>query len=331
MRTLPALAVAALVAGCFGAPEAPNEQTFRATGGVVSAGWSYDGSAVVGREATLDGSTDDAANTGAADVTFVIDEESWVVRFDRFAQGEGRDFQDGGIEHGLDEHGDTGVADASIPRIHALVAAWGSATVARGGAVVTTEPWTAHLMVSRDTVRGPDGKITKADGATPYDPAAPGDARRIENDPQAILFIKHPMGEDFSRGAVASTLSLSCVEPQCTQTGEIPLDAGARGFMVNISTSPGGPVPLGAGRGVTVVIADAAGAEIGRYDLGDVVAGPVPGPTASDEVDLRATPVTGPLTVTVTGDGSFSVTLEATVTYDDRPFLVVTWDEVTVS
>ncbi|HVM45217.1 MAG TPA: hypothetical protein VM582_04720, partial [Candidatus Thermoplasmatota archaeon] len=224
MRTFPLVLALALLAGCFGGEEVPNERQFAASGGVVTAGWSYDGASVVGRGATLQGSTNDAENTGAIDATFVIDGATWTVRVGSFAQAPGADFQDGGVAHALDEHGDTGVADTSIPRIHALVAAWGSASVMREGKLVTQEPWSAHLMVSRDTVRGADGRITKADGTTPYDPNAPGDARRVENDPQAFLVLRHPLGDTYQRGQVPLFANLTCDAPQCAQSAEIPLE-----------------------------------------------------------------------------------------------------------
>lgn len=319
----------ALVAGCFGDDAPPNERTFRATGGVATAGWAYDGTGVIGREADLEGRTVDDADNGTIHVELLIDDEPWVIHFDRFAQGEGRDFQDGGVEHGLDEHGDTGVADASIPRIHALVATWGSATVTRNGVPVAAEPWTAHFMLSRDTVRV-GGTITKADGTTPYDPATPADARRVEGDPQALLFVKHPQGEAFSRGTVRSFLNLTCAGPDCSQAGELAVEKGAMGVVVNATARPEGQFPLAVGRGVTVTLTDGNGAALGSIALGDVVAGPVPAPSGSTTVAVGADFVP-PLVASVTGDGAFRVAIEATAGYLDRPFIVVTWDEPTLS
>lgn len=320
----------AAMAGCFGGDAPPNERTFSASGGVVSAGWAYDGSGVIGQDAELTGTTLDDANTGTIHAELLIDDEPWVIHFNSFAQAEGKEFQDGGIEHGIDEHGDTGVADASIPKIHALVAAWGSATVSRNGVPVADEPWSAHLMVSQDTVRV-DGGIMKADGAAPYDPSTPGDARRVEGDPQAFLFVKHPQGETFSRGALTSYLNLTCSAPQCTQAGEIPVEDGATLVLINATARPDGQFPLAVGRGVTVTFTDANGAALASIGLGDVVTGgPVPANTGFASVKLGADFV-GPITASVSGDGAFAVLLEATATYADRPFIVITWDEPTVS
>jgi len=329
MRTLPLLLALALLAGCFGDEAAPNERSFRASGGIVTAGWAYDGLGIVGREAELSGNTVNDANTGVIHVTMLVDDEPWVVHFDRFAQAEGRDFQDGGVAHALDEHGDTGVADTSIPRIHAIVAAWGTATVTRSGVPVTSEPWAAHLMVSRDTVRI-DGKITKADGVTPYDPNAPGDARRVEGDLQAFLTLRHPQGDSFARPPATSYLNLSCAAPQCVASGELAVETGATALVLNATGRPDGQLPLAAGRSVSIVFSDAMGVQLAVLELGDVVAGPVPPPTATTAVTLGADFV-GPISARVSGDGVFGVSLEATATYNDRPFLVITWDEPTVS
>lgn len=313
------------LAGCFGGDEVPAERTFMASGGKASRGWAYDGAGIEAVGASLDGMMSDADNTGIANITFDFAGSTWVVTFDTFAAS--KDFQDGGIEFELDEHGDTGTADASIPKIHATLAAWGSAKVMRDGALATPEPWTAHLMISADTVRGADGKIAKADGTTPYDPSAPADARRVEGDAQALLSLKHPQGETFSRAPVNVTAALSCAAPQCAQSAELAFEEGADALELNVtvsapSTLPVPAGPLGQGR---VAIVDANGTELAGMAI-------APNPQAGAATPLPV-PLEGavfPLTVQVTGDGVFDVTLAGTATYSDVPFIVLTWDEVTV-
>lgn len=322
------LVVVSLVTGCFGDDPEPNERAFTASNGVVTAGWAYGGGGEIGGSAEINGSTIDDANTGAIHIEFLLDDQPWVIHFDAFAQAEGRDFQDGGIEHGLDEHGDTGVADASIPRIHANVAAWGTASVTRNGALVTPEPWPAHLMVSRDSVRN-GGKITKADGTTPYDPGTPADALTVENDPQVLFFVKHPMGETFMRAPATTFLNLTCSGPQCSAPGEVLVEDGATKLVVNATGRPDGQLPLAVGRGVSVLLSDANGVQLGMINLGDIVAGPVPPPTGNTEIVLGPD-FAGPVTATVSGDGAFSVAIDATAFYDDHPFIVIVWDEPTV-
>lgn len=315
-----------LVAGCFGAAETPNERRISANGGSVSPGYAYDGAGIVSADATLDGVVANAENAGILNASFTFAGSAWAIQFDRFAQAEGKDFQDGGVAFELDEHGDTGVADASLPRIHALIAAWGSARVLRDGELAAPEPWSAHLMASRDTVRGADGKIARADGVLPYDPTTPSDARRVENDPQAILWVKHPQGETFSRGVAPVDVTLACAGPQCAQSAQIPLEPGAALLALNVSFMPG-PLPLAVGRGM-LAFTDATGNDVFPPVTFDVSPGPTP---ASTQVSASASMIEGPITLTLTGDGAFSVAIEGGVTYDDVPFLVLTWDEPVVS
>lgn len=328
MRALVLTVTFLLLAGCFGEEATPDELRVSASAGLVSPGWAYDGARIEAGAGGLEGILVDSSNTGLVNVTFDFAGSHYVVTFDTFAQAAGKDFQDGGIEFEIDEHGETGVADASIPKIHAVAAAWGSAKVLKDGELAAPEPWSAHLMVSADTVRGTDGKIAKADGVTPYDPNAPADARRIEGDPQALFFIKHPQGETFSRAPSTVSTSLACAAPQCVQTAEIPLEEGAETFAFNFTFRPDGQLPLAAGRGAALVITDANGVEIARGGA-ETIAGPDPIPvTASGEFPAGTV---GPLTATLTGDGLFGVTIDGAMTFDDRPFLVVTWDDVTVA
>lgn len=325
-RSVPLLALA-LVAGCLGGEEAPDARAFTATGGMLSEGWAYDGVGLIPAQASLQGDTRDEENTGTVVAQFEAFGSAWRITFATFAEASGRTFQDGGIEHELDEHGDTGVADASIPRIHAHVAAWGSARVERDGALATSEPWTAHLMVSQDSVRGPDGKILKADGATPYDPATPADARRFEGDPQALLFVKHPQGETFSRAPANVSASVSCASPQCAESSEVVIEEGAAFLQLNLTTTgPDASLPFGSlGQGRFALL-DAAGNEIASGDVS-------PQPTGGAPTATGALPLAGvalPLTLAVTGSGLFTVTATGAATFEDHPFLVLTWDDVTI-
>lgn len=313
------------LAGCFGAEDVPAERSVVASGGKASRGWAYDGAGLESVGASLDGKLNDPDNAGVVNVTFDFAGSTWVATFDTFAAT--KDVQDGGIEFEIDEHGDTGVGDTAIPKIHAIAAAWGSAKVMRDGALATPEPWTAHLMVSADTVRGADGKIAKADGATPYDPSAPTDARRVEGDMQAIMFLKHPQGETYSRAPANVTAALSCAAPQCMQTAELAFEEGADSLELNVtvsapSTLPAPAGPLGQGR---VAIVDANGTELASLTI-------APNPQAGTPTPLPV-PLDGavfPLSVQVTGDGVFDVNVAGTATYTDVPFIVLTWDEVTV-
>ena len=312
-------------AGCFGGDPVPAQRTLSASGGVASEGWAYDGASVVPASATLEGTLDNAQNAGAVTVRFDYDGSRYVATFDQFT--ESKPFQDGGIVFNLDEHGDTGVADASIPRIHALVAAWGTAKLTKDGAPLVGkagDAWTAHLMVSRDTVRGSDGKITKADGVTPYDPAAPADARRVENDPQALFFLKHPDGETAARAPVAGSGSANLNGPDQTVTAEVPAEPGAASATLNVTVGAGA-APVGLGQ-VSVRVLDANGTELAAEPPANVL----PNQPLVRSFEIPGDKITGPLTVEVSGSGTYSVTVDHVVTYDDHPFIVLTWDDVTV-
>lgn len=320
------LALAPL-AGCFGATEIPLERTVSAQGGRVSEGWAYDGQGFLQATATLEGTASNPDNAGSFTVTFDLDGETWAITFDQFAQADGKDFMDGGVAFELDEHGDTGVADTSIPKIHATLAAWGKATVTRGGVPVVGQAgdlWSAHLMVSADTVRGADGRILKADGATPYDPATAGDALRVEGDPQVLFWIKSPDGEDARREPATTSQPVAFQGPSTTQTVAVDPGVGAASATINV-TADGGSAPAGAGQ-LEVRVLDAAGEQVGNGG-GNVL----PGQPVLLTIPLEAAALKGPLTVELTGAGAFAARVDATVEYDDKPFLVFTWDEPVVS
>lgn len=318
---------AAPLAGCFGAEEVVNERTVTASGGRVSPGWAYDGAGVEPAAASLTATFLNAENTGAATVAFDYAGSKWTVTFDTFAQAADKAFMDGGIAFDLAEHGDTGVADASIPRVLALVAAWGTATVTRDGVPVTGaagERWAAHVMVSDTTVRNAEGKILKSDGATPYDPSAPGDATRVEGDTQVLLKLVHPDGETAARAPAPVAASLDFAGPEEMQTVEVPIETGAATLNVTFTAAPS-QVGVGVGNFAARIV-DAAGTEFGT------ASGSIQGPTGS--VVLVGAPLggaQGPLTIEVTGQGAFSLAIAGQVEYDDHPLLVLTWDDATVA
>lgn len=323
---LVALVLLALpLAGCFGAAEVPTERRVSASGGKASPGWAYDGAGYTDAQATLEGRLDDAGNVGAVNVTFTYAGASYVATFDRFA--ESKPFMDGGVAFELDEHGDSGAGDASIPKIRANVAAWGLAKVTRGGEVLAGkagDAWSAHLMVSADTVRGADGKILNAAGNAPYDPAKPTDAKTTPGDAQAFFFIKHPDGETAARAPLPITGSADFAGPETTQTLAIPAEKGALSLTLTVnSTSGSTPVALGE---LSLRVLDAAGNETATG-----TAQVLPNQPASLALSVEGSAISGPLTLEMTGTGIFHVDVTGALLYDDHPFLVLTWDEVTLS
>lgn len=324
MRPLFTLTIVALLAvpfaGCFGAEEIADERSFTASGGSVSPGWAYDGEGLVTASATLSGQANHVDNTGRVESTFEYAGSAWSVVFDDFA--ETAPFMSGGVAFDLVEHGDTGVADASIPTILARVAAWGTAEVHRDGELVTglsgAQRWGAHLMVSDTTVRGADGRILKSDGATPYDPASPGDATRIEGQPQAFLVLRSPDGVDAKRQDVEIDESFRFMGPESTQTHVLPARGGAVKLDVVASSET---VALGT---FSVRILNAAGEEL------DAASGQVT-PNADFTRTFEIPKTEGELHVEMTGAGAFDVALTGIIGYDDHPFLVITWNSVTLN
>lgn len=327
MRSLLIVAVSvALVAGCFGKEEAPVERVFSASGGKVSAGWDYAGAATTPGSASLSGTVNDPENRGLVNASFTHAGSQWVVTFDQFAGTQ--DFMDGGVRFGFAEHGDTGVADASIPRINARVAAWGTATVTRDGTPVAGaagDRWAAHLMLSDDTVRGSDNRILNAAGSAPYDPSKPADGKVTTGDAQALLKLVHPDGETAARAPLNASNVLSFAGPETTLSVEIPAEAGAASLTVNVTISGPQSAPVGVGR-ATITLLDAGGNATKTQEM--TVA---PNQPTTATFELTAAEVTGPLTLEVRGLGAFTATVDYVVTFDDHPFLVLTWDEPTVS
>jgi hypothetical protein len=76
----------------------------------------------------------------------------------------------------------------------------------------------------------------------------------------------------------------------------------------------------------TVRLVDAEGNEVAREQVTSTPAQPA---RVSFGLDHEA--LMGPLTLEVSGPGVYTVGVEYAITYDDHPFLVLTWDEVALS
>jgi hypothetical protein len=322
---LAAALVALLAAGCS-KPTTPPAYAFSASGGKVSPGWAYDGTGLVDGGATLAGNLVDASNSGAVNVTFDYLGSHYVVDFSHFAQT--KPFQDGGVRFNFDEHGNTGNGDASLPKVHAKAAAWGTATVTkdglplRGGA--NSDTWNAHLMLLGDSPRGPDGKIVKADGTTPYDINSPADAKVTVGKPQAMFYIQSPDGPLAMRSPVNDSKTLSFQGPTSTQTIDIAAEQGAASLTVNITFAGASPAPVGVGN-ASIQLLDAGG-NVTKQASATIT----PQGAAPVSFQLTSKEITGAYKLAVTGTGAFSVTVDSLIEYDDHPFLVVTWNDYTL-
>lgn len=324
---LATLVVAALVAGCFSDPQAPAERTVTASGGRVSEGYAYDGASVAPGAATLSGTMNNPDNTASVNVTFDLAGSKWAVQFGQVVGAQ--PFMDGGVRFDFPEHGDSGNGDAALPKMNVKAAAWGTATVTRDGAPVTgangAGAWSAHLMVSDDTVRGTDGKITNAAGSAPYSPSTPTNAKVTTGDAQAILVLKSPDGETAKRAPVNATQTLTIQGPPSTQTVEIPAEKGARALTVNVTIAgvQGSPIAVGQ---ANVTLKDAGGNATKTQQL-DIT----PNAPGAITWTLAAAEITGPYTLDINGEGAYTATVDYAITFDDKPFIVITWDEITVT
>ncbi len=325
MQQVRALGLAALLAlvataGCFGGDEVPPVKTISASGGVASDGYAYGGQGLEQASAELSGWVSNPEDTGSLNVSFEFAGSSWEVTYESFSGQEA--FKDGGVAFDLVEHGDSGTSTPIIPTIDGEVVTYGSATVLRDGQPATdpqgnTGPWSAHLMLSRDTIRGPDGLITKADNSTPYDPSSPGDARIIQDDPQALLQLTAPSGPDSARAPATTNETLSLQGPGSSASTTIEAAQGATA-VINVTAS-GGSSPIGVGD-VQIRITDGNQ----TLDSAEGTVQPNQDFTTSFELaDLNASS----LDVVASGNGTFEVQLSATVTYADHPFIILTWDD----
>jgi hypothetical protein len=314
-------------AGCFSKNATPNTYTFSASGGKVSPGWAYDGTGLEAGSATLAGNLDNAKNAGGVNVSFDYNGAHYVVQFASFAQS--KPFQDGGVRFNFPEHGDSGNGDASLPTVHATAAAWGTATVVKDEFPVpggkTSDAWNAHLMLLSDSPRNADGKITKADGTSPYDPNAPKDAKVATGKPQAIFYIQSPDGPTAVRSPLNDSKTLTFQGPPSTQTVAIPSEKGAALLVVNF-TFTGGNGPLPPVGNATVTLRDANGNATKQQTFAFTPNAPTTG-----TIQLASNQITGAYNLTVDGTGAFNVKVDTLLTYDDHPFLVVTWDAYTIS
>lgn len=331
-QVLLALVAASAAAGCFGAQSGlgdPRTVIAEGSARVSEAGWAYDGADLHEVPARFEGSFNDAENSGSAVITVSMPgEPAMRIEFDSFAEAAGKGFMDGGIAFDLVEHGDSGTADASVPRILALVAAWGEARLLIGGEPVLdpatgAASWSAHVMASDTTVRGADGKIATADGSAPYDPAAPADARRVEGDRQLLFSLKpHPRATPPAPFNASEDVTVS--GPADEKSFPVPAEFGAR-VRVSVSTSGlAGPLPAGAGN-LEVRLVSPSGTEVASQST-QVTPASVPG---SVELEWNAVEA-GEHQVVVTAQGAFSYSVTMSTEYGSDRFFTFTWDDFSI-
>lgn len=323
-----ALLLTVALAGCFGDDSLPTQYDVQASSGTAADGWAYDGTGLVSASASLSGNVDVSEDTGSLNLTFEAWNSSWTVTHASFSGQE--EYKAGGIAQALTAHGDTGTASTALPAIDLDLATWGSAEVLRDGEpyAIGSGPggaWTAHLMLSEDTVRGADGLIADGNATGPYDPSQPTDARVVEDDPQAIMELIAPSGMDSARPAENISEQVQVQSP--TGSGgsvEIPTGPYASTTVtVNTSASQGAGMVQPQGGTIEISIVDANGTEIGSDS-----AQFTPDSPYSNTFSLGGAP--GPATMTISGNGTYTANVAGQVVYNDLPFIVLTWDDYTL-
>jgi hypothetical protein len=315
---LASVLVTAGLAGCFGDDDPPDRFQASASGGAVADGWAHDGEGLVTGAASMGGIVDVAEDTGVVNITFDAWGSSWTITHDTFQQS--AEFQDGGIARDVVEHGDSGQGHTLIPRVQGEVMTWGTAEVLRDREPYTIEQqgsWSAHIMFNENTVRGSDGQILAGDGSTPYSPDAPGDATIVEDDPQALLELTAPGGMDEAREPARINDTVTVSGPDSSEAFELPTDTYATA-TANV-TAEGGEMGLGGGT-IEVRIVDDNGTTL-QSDEAQLA----PGETYDNSFEV--TDVDAPVTLELSGNGTYEATVDAIVEYGDRSHITVTWDD----
>jgi hypothetical protein len=281
--------------------------------------YGYDGQGMVASTGTLTMDVDDNSNTGSVDVELNVPSGpyrgTYTIHWTDFHNQPNQTWQDGGIACDLAEHGATGHGNKMEPRMDLHCAGWGTATAARDGQPVT-DPMTgstsfnAHFMVSKQAMLH-DGKVTKADGVTPFDPLTPGDGHVVDgrNEGHFALWGQGAYKDGIAQAPLpAETSTVADTATSATYAREYPVAITAPGARLTVEAAAG----IGIGQ-LTVTLRDPEGIAVSQETLLPTMA-----------VSLQATaPLTpGEYVVEVTGAGAqLPYTLDITVT-PPEPFLL---------
>jgi hypothetical protein len=330
MRAAVALALLLALAGCIRAPQPTS--AFQAHGAhpIVFQGYDYAGATAHPSTGTFTVDTNADTDQGRVTASFESDGKQYAVDFAHFAEAPGKAFQQGGVRADFPEHGTTGNGDALLPTIHALSAGWGTGTVTVDGQPFSdpttgNATFTMHYMVTDTGPRDPaTNRITKADGATPYDPASPGDARVLNGTKEFLLNVQ-------STGPPSPANTLQDVGDNVTdamysKTWSFDVNATTGHVLAIVSvTNPQPQVPP-VGQ-LTFTLKDAGG-KAATYQYDPVTS---QGQAGHGTLDLPAPTTAGKATLTVAGPGvGLQYSAHVVVTYPQSVFLHVEYSDVTV-
>lgn len=182
-------------AGCIGSGQIPDQIVAEASEAyTIPDNWAYSGNGVRSIDGSISIDVTDSTDSGTVTATVDTGDTTYEITLQEF-QGN-KSHQDGGINHGFLEHGDTGNGDANIPTSFALSAGWGIGEVTRDGEAfadpLTGEnAFSVHYMLFQGGVRDDeDHAIYKSDRNGFYTPSEPGDAHVDPEDHEVHLLVK---------------------------------------------------------------------------------------------------------------------------------------------
>lgn len=188
MRWLVLSSMALVVSGCLDDPG------FEALGSIDRAmvGWAYNGRGVSPATGEWFVGVDPVTDKGTVRLSARVGEDSWrlvMKEFDPFAT-----YQQGGVRCNHREHGGSLNGGPEMPEVAVHCSGWGYATGIRNDQpakdpATGDERLLAHFMVTRDGVRGPDGRVASRGGSRDYDPNNAADARTYPGQEEFHFFL----------------------------------------------------------------------------------------------------------------------------------------------
>lgn len=320
---LPFVFLATVLAGCVdGGGDGEHEGTTcvaeSTPAAKVANSWAYSGEELRDGNGTMQVRVEDRDDSGTVTGHVVEAGADWHVEFTNFSAT--RPFHDGGVAFHLTEHGDSGVGDATIPRVRMLCAGWGAVRLTLDGQAVAVpggaEAFAGHFMVASTGVRDDaTGRITDRDGSADYSPSRPGNAARQSDDLE--FWIK--VSADEAGNATATNVSGTANSPVYNMSHGFPVLAAGANISVAVTGRGATPGPL-LGQ-LEFTLRDAGGGELASTTLGgpgQVMEGGIHAP--ADRPGMYALQVTG---------SAVQVAYEAEITVERAGgfLLVFFWEE----
>jgi hypothetical protein len=240
----------------------------------------------------------------------------YVVHWTDFHVQPNQTWQDGGVECGLVEHGASGHGNKMEPQMDLHCAGWGTATATRDGQPLTdpvtgATSFNAHFMLSKQAMLH-DGKVTKADGTTPFDPLHPADGFVVDGRDEGhfALWGQGAYKDGIAqKPAPANTTTVADTVTSATYSQDYPVTITSPGAGLTVRASAG----PGVGQ-LTLLLRDPAGQTVSQAALSPA------GLATTLEASAPLTP--GEYVVEVAGRGAqFPYSLDITVT-PPEPFLL---------